>query len=102
MSEYRVVYYDPDAPEISAARAVLLAPILVLAHGRDRGGLSLDDIELFNMEVNEMLGPVQADSDVAVRYIMELVLSLNLAIASLATLARRSNEAVAHHLLLFP
>jgi hypothetical protein len=83
-----------------AARAVVRAPLLVLAHGRDRDawGLDRDDVELFNLELNEVLRQIQDDPELAARYVMKLLLALDRGIDRLARFSGCSNEAVTCHL----
>jgi len=95
----RLIHYDPTSPESAAARRAVRAPLLVLAHGRDRGAVDRDDVELLNLELNEVLGKIQDDPELAVRYFMELLLALDHAIQPLAKVSGWSNEAVAYHLL---
>jgi hypothetical protein len=99
MSETRVIHYDPDAPESTAARVVVRAPLLVLAHGWDRGAVDEGDMELFNLELNEVMHQIQDDPELGVRYVMELLMALDRAIEPLARRSGWSNEAVAYHLL---
>jgi hypothetical protein len=74
-------------------------PILVLAPGRDRGGLDRTDAQLFNQALNEILDRIQDDPELVVWHVTELLLVLDRAIESLAKSCCRSSEAVAYCLL---
>ena len=75
------------------------ALLLVLARGNDRGGLDEDDVDLFNLKLNEVLLEMQHDPEITVRYAVELLLALDRAIGRLTIRSRRSNQAVVYHLL---
>ena len=99
MREIRVIHYDPDAPESAAARAAVRAPLLVLAHARDRAFVDEDDVRLFNLEVNEVADHVQKDPELAVRFLMELLMALDRAVTFGAAVHGVSNESSAHRLI---
>lgn len=99
MSHPAVIHYDPDAPESAAARAAVRGPLLMLAAGHDRGVIEPSDVELFNMELNELVLNAQDDPELAVRYLTALVFAVDHGALDLAARTGRPSAAIVRHLL---